>query len=545
MDNQRDFDAIVIGSGIGALTCASLMARLRNWRVLVLERHFKIGGFTHSFDRPGGWSWDVGVHYVGEMAEGLLTRRLFDFITDGGVTWNPMPDGYDQLVYPDFRFCVHGKTGFQDSLTLAFPEEKPAIDRYFRDLQSAMAWFRRRVLSASLPAFMGSALKVINRATRKLPLTITKQYLEERFRDPRLRAVLASTWGNYGLPPGQSAFVTHAIVATHYYHGAYYPVGGASEIARTTSAIVRRAGGELLVNHEVTRILVEGDRAVGVEAQVSQGARKTVVEFRAPFVVSDAGAWNTYTRLLPSSYPLPFREELKSPPEGFEVVQLYIGFRRDPRELGFRGENHWIFTSHDHDEMYRQRDELLNGRDPWAFLSFGSLKDLRGRRHTAEIITALSCATLEAYREEPWRHRSAGYEAAKSRITGALLALVERHYPGFGDLVEYVELATPLTFEHFTGAPSGAIYGYPGTPGRYRSDWLNVKTPVRNLYLTGADACSSGIAGALMGGVTAASRLLGPFGFMKVMRAVYSKPPDIGKKRRKSPADWKLKEKHG
>jgi choline dehydrogenase-like flavoprotein len=71
--NSQGFslDAIVIGSGMGALTFASIMAGLRKWRVLVLERHFKIGGFTHTFSRPGGWTWDVGLHYVGEMGHGM------------------------------------------------------------------------------------------------------------------------------------------------------------------------------------------------------------------------------------------------------------------------------------------------------------------------------------------------------------------------------------------------------------------------------------------------------------------------------------------
>jgi phytoene dehydrogenase-like protein len=72
---------------------------------------------------------------------------------------------------------------------------------------------------------------------------------------------------------------------------------------------------------------------------------------------------------------------------------------------------------------------------------------------------------FEAHRDEPWRRRGANYESAKDRLTRALLDLVERHHPGFGDLVEYAELATPLTFEHFTAAPSGAIYGYLGPFG--------------------------------------------------------------------------------
>src|SRR5277367_4367765 len=89
---SQSYDAIVIGSGMGALAFATIMAKLRKWRVLVLERHFKIGGFTHTFSRPGGWTWDVGVHYVGEMGKGMSGRRLFDFITDGLVDWSPLPD---------------------------------------------------------------------------------------------------------------------------------------------------------------------------------------------------------------------------------------------------------------------------------------------------------------------------------------------------------------------------------------------------------------------------------------------------------------------
>ncbi|MFZ0821286.1 MAG: hypothetical protein WAM91_14555 [Candidatus Acidiferrales bacterium] len=108
-------------------------------------------------------------------------------------------------------------------------------------------------------------------------------------------------------------------------------------------------------------------------------------------------------------------------------------------------------------------------------------------------------------------------------MTQALLDIVERHHPGFGDLVEYTELGTPLTFEHFTAAPSGTIYGYPATPEKYTKAWLGPRTPIRNLYLTGSDAALLGIMGALMGGVVTASCLLGRFGYLEVMRAARSR----------------------
>lgn len=501
------------------------MARLGGWRVLVLERHFKIGGFTHTFSRPGGFEWDVGIHYVGDMGEGMASRRLFDLVTDGNVLWNPMPDTYDRFVYPGLRFDVRkGEAAFREDLIRAFPDERAGIERYFRDLKAAMAWFRRRHTAAVVPPPLSWALTAVNTLTSRLPLMTTREYLEKRFRDPRLRAVVASQWEDYGVPPRTSAFVTHAIIAVHYIDGSWYPDGGAGQIAKHVSVVIRRSGGDLLVNHEVTRIIVEDGRAVGVEVSIKKGPQETVTEFRAPVVVSDAGALNTFAKLLPASTPLPFREELDSPPEGFEVVELFLGLRRDPREFGFQGENHWIYAGFDHDEMYARRNELLDGRAVMAYLSFPSLKDSKAKRHTAEIVSPIDYRLLEAHRSEPWRRRSDDYELAKRRITQALLDFVDRHYPGFRDLVEYSELATPLSFEHFTAAPSGTIYGYPATPDRYRKRWLGVATPVRNLFLTGTDVASLGLVGAMMGGVATASRLLGPLGFFKIMRAAYARP---------------------
>ena len=517
------YDAIVIGSGMGALSFASLMAKLRGWRVLILERHFKIGGFTHTFTRPGGWSWDVGLHYVGDMGSGMSSRRLFDFITNSAVEWNPLPDVYDVFDYPNLQVrASKGQPKLQQTLIEAFPAEAPAIAQYFRDLKTSVNWLTRYAMSMVSPPPVSWLVRAVNRLTAGVPLQTTGVYLETHFKDPHLRAVLASQWADYGLPPNQSAFLTHAVIASHYLNGAWYPKGGAGEIAKATATIIRAAGGELLPNHEVTSILVEGGQAVGVEVSIRKGKQGTRAEFRAPVIVSDAGAWNTFRRLL--TPPLTYQPRLS--PQGFEVVELFLGLRRDPRELGFQGENHWIFSAFDHDEMYAARDHLLNGHAQMAYLSFPSLKDPLARRHTAEIIAPLSYRALESHRAEPWRRRSAVYDSAKRQITEALLDLVELRHPGFRDLVEYSELGTPLTFEHFTAAPSGSIYGEPGTPERFRDRRFGVVTPMKNLYLTGSDVILPGIMGAVMGGVLTASRLLGPFGFFKIMRvASIAAPP--------------------
>jgi all-trans-retinol 13,14-reductase len=93
--------------------------------------------------------------------------------------------------------------------------------------------------------------------------------------------------------------------------------------------------------------------------------------------------------------------------------------------------------------------------------------------------------------------------------------------PDLESLSNIRSFATSLSFEHFTAAPLGAIYGYPATPEKYRKAWLGPRTPIQNFYLTGSVAFL-GITGALLGAVVTASCLLEPFGFLEVMRAANS-----------------------
>src|ERR1700733_12087914 len=133
---NENWDAIVIGSGIGGLAPAVLLAN-RGQRVLVLERHYEAGGFTHTFRRPG-YDWDIGLHYIGQMQQDSQIRRAFDHITAGQVQWQPMPDVYDRLVIQGQIFnLTAGLERFREDLKQIFPSETSAIDKYIAAVQSA------------------------------------------------------------------------------------------------------------------------------------------------------------------------------------------------------------------------------------------------------------------------------------------------------------------------------------------------------------------------------------------------------------------------
>jgi phytoene dehydrogenase-like protein len=137
------------------------------------------------------------------------------------------------------------------------------------------------------------------------------------------------------------------------------------------------------------------------------------------------------------------------------------------------------------------------------------MKDPEARHHTAEIIAPLDGALFARWAGSRWMKRGPEYQAIKDRIADGLLAAVERRLPGFGARVAYRELSTPLSTSHFSGHPGGEIYGLPVTPDRYRHGWASARTPVRGLFLTGADALMLGIFGAMMGGVVCAAAAAG------------------------------------
>ena len=104
--------------------------------------------------------------------------------------------------------------------------------------------------------------------------------------------MLTGQWGDCGVPPKESSFLIHALIAGHYLHGAYYPVGGASRMAETIIPVIQRSGGEVFTYASVEEILTRGKRATGV--RMADGT-----EIKAPIVISNAGVFNTFERLLP------------------------------------------------------------------------------------------------------------------------------------------------------------------------------------------------------------------------------------------------------
>ncbi len=500
------WDYVVIGSGMGGMTTAALLAKLGK-RVLVLEQHYVPGGFTHMFKRPG-YRWDVGVHAVGEVTPKSMTGRILRALTDGALEWASLGPVYDEFHFPEgFRIDFPDTPAkFRQNLIDAFPDQTGAIDGYLHLAREVSKSMKTYYLSRMAPEVVGRVTdRLFARKAQRYLTMHTEQVVAELTDDPRLRALFTAQWGYYGSVPSRSSFAIQALVVKHFMHGGYYPVGGASQIARTLLGTVEKAGGWTSIRADVEEIVVENGAAIGVRLKDGR-------EVRADRVVIAAGVASTVRRLLPAPYREdPWAEEVEALPPAPAHVCLYLGFEGDIREAGASGANKWFYETWDMEakgwEVSPDADDV--GRAPVLYCSFPSLKDPAHEagdppRHTGEVVTFVPWEVFEPWQGERWKKRGEEYDAFKKKLEARMLEQFLEHVPGLRPMVRYVELSTPVSTAHFVRPVHGSIYGIEPTPGRFENRWLRPRAPVKNLFFSGSEVATVGVVGAMMGGVLAA-----------------------------------------
>ena len=509
--NLESYDTIVIGSGIGGLTAAAFLSKERQ-KVLVLERHYTAGGFTQIFKR-NGYEWDVGIHYIGEVQRSnSAIRRMFDYISDGKLQWADMGRVYDRIIIgkKEYEF-VKGVENFKKKMIYYFPKEKKTINQYIDLVFAVVKSMGSYYSSKALPNFLS---RLLRDKMRKKYLGFASKTTDEVLRsftqNETLIKVLTGQYGDYGLPPKQSSFAVHAAVVRHYLNGGSFPVGGSSQIVKTIDPVIEKATGTILINAEVDEIIIEKNKAKGV--QMKDGRK-----FYAKNVVSSTGIFNTYKKLIPPAILKKnnMHEQLKKINPSVAHACLYIGLKGSPQTLRLPKNNLWIYPEKgDHDSIVSNYLKDPEAPFPVVYISFPAAKDPSWSdrypdRSTIDIITLMPFDLVKQWEGTQWMKRGKDYEKLKAEMSVRLLEILYQQLPHLRGKVDHSELSTPLTTQNFVNYKEGEIYGIDHTPERFKQKFLEPRTPIKNFYLTGQDIVSAGVGGAMFSGVVTASAMQG------------------------------------
>ncbi|MFI5497232.1 phytoene desaturase family protein [Actinoplanes sp. NPDC051859] len=506
---MTEWDAIVIGSGLGGLTCAAYLTAAGK-RTLVLEQNQVAGGCSQVFRRKGNrYEFDVGMHYIGEChPEGRMTAALRGLGLDQRIEFRPLdPDGHSTLVFPGLTFRVPSDWDtYLERLAEAFPRER-------RRLRLAAGILRRVGTELRRGELPGRSLRSLLRFARSAPTlaTLGQLPLSRLFAlcrlSPLARAVLVGESGDYGTPPSRSSVALHGGFLDHYLTGgAWYPRGGGQVLPAQLIDVIATHGGAVRTKTRVRRILVENGTVTGVE--LDGGER-----VQAPIVVSGADLKRTYLDLVGPEHLRPQTvARIGKYRMALPLFSVYLGLDIDLTER-LPNSTYWCYPHTDVEGVYR---DVLEGRLPAEvpiFLTSASTKD-PGNPHTApaghstvEVMCLAPQGTFWPSGDD--YRRDADYLARKEKLTEQLIDRAATVIGGLRDHIVWQEASTPATQERFTLSTQGSCYGIEMAADQIGPRRPGPRTEIRGLWLTGASTIwGNGIVGAVSSGLGTAGAIL-------------------------------------
>ncbi|KAG4982512.1 hypothetical protein AAZX31_10G082500 [Glycine max] len=501
---EEEFDAIVIGSGIGGLVAGTQLA-VKGARVLVLEKYVIPGGSSGFYQRDG-YTFDVGSSVMFGFSDkgnlNLITQALeavgcrMQVVPDPTTVYFHLPNNLSVRVHKEYD-------KFIEELTSYFPHEKEGILKFYGEcwkIFDALNSLELKSLEEPLYLFGQFFQKPLECLTLAYYLpqnagAIARKYIQ----DPQLlsfidaECFIVSTVNALQTPMINAAMV----LCDRHFGGINYPLGGVGGIAKSLAKGLVDQGSEIVYKANVTSIIIEQGKAVGV--RLSNGR-----EFFAKTIISNATRWDTFGKLL-KDIPLPKEEEnfqkvyVKAP----SFLSIHMGVKAEvlPPDTDC---HHFVLESN-----WSKLEEPYGS----IFLSIPTVLDSSlapEGRHILHIFTTSSV--------EDWEGLSrADYEAKKQLVADEITSRLENKlFPGLRSSIDFMEVGTPKTHRRYLARDEGT---YGPMPRRIPKGLLGMPfntTGIDGLYCVG-DSCfpGQGVIAVAFSGVMCAHRVAADIGLEK------------------------------
>jgi phytoene desaturase len=474
---DEETDVVVIGAGIGGLTCGSYLAK-HGKRVKVLEQHYVPGGCCTSFSRKG-FQFDAGVlHLTGGKESGAFQKVLSALDIEDELEFRGQ---FQRFVFPDVSLDgSRDATHWHSRLKEMFPKEAEGIAGLFDVIGKIYDDVRK------IPEASPLIVKYRDKSFQEL--------LDEYLRDSKLKALVSANWHLWHPNWRNSAIDYAALLITEQSRGYFYPMGGIQSIPDTLVRALERYGGEIEYRTSVDRITVLDGAAVGVET--SKGKH-----IKAEQIVSNVAARSTFMNMVGEEHlPAEFVSRLQQFEVSLSAFYVYLGVDLDPREAGLDAPETIVYEAYDNT---REWELLLHGEP--SIPCFG----IAVPTYIDPALAPPGCHVVIIMTMAPYHLRNRSWREEKGRMADALITKAERLIPTLSKHVVVQDAATPLTYERYTLNTMGAAMGWAFSPGMFLRR-LDQRTPIRNLYLAGHwTTPGGGVPAVAISGLRAARIILG------------------------------------
>jgi phytoene dehydrogenase-like protein len=462
---------VIIGAGIAGLS-AGCYARMNGYSTTIVEMHNIPGGLCTAWKR-NGYTFDACIHWlVGSkpgndpMRQGweelgavqgkeIINHEIFMSMDNKeGKRFNFYED-MDRLEKEMIKIApgdttvikkLVGDIKLLSEMPSGPPEKKPG--------EKGPGFFKS---FAGFVGFLPTLFKIIGYGR------ITVAQLTKKFRSPLLRQYIKEVF--YGLDDFTSLALIFTLAWMHS-KNAGYPIGGSLEFAKSIEERYKKLGGDVIYNSAVEKVIVENGRAAGVQL-------KSGKEIRSDIVISAADGHATIYKLLEGKFRNSKIDRIYRTFKRFgSLIQVSIGVAME-----FKGEPQTVIFP---------LEKTLNA----GTVSIDSLGlriysfDRTMAPEGKTTVTAMFGADYEYWTLLRTSDKKK-YEQEKKRIGEEVINAVDKKYPGFREKVEVIDVATPATYERYTGNWMASFEGWQLTPVSMMTKIPRTLPGLKDFYMIG------------------------------------------------------------
>ena len=491
---KSKYDVVIIGSGLGGLVSANILAR-HGYRVCVLEKNRQYGGNLQTFVRDKN-IFDTGVHYIGSLGEGENLHQYFSYL---GIMKDLKlakldHDQYDVITFgDDSQEYKHaqGYDHFSRSLIQQFPEEEKAINEYCKKIQEVCESFPLYNLELSSNAYDISYFN----------LKIS-DYLETITANKKLKAVVAGSNFLYAGTKNTPLYV-HALSVNSYIKSSWRCIDGGSQITRSLIKRIKEFGGEVYNNQEVIDFGFVGN-------EIDSVLTKSGKQIKGDYFISNIEPKLTVKMLAGKGMRKSYVNRINQIKSMISVFSVYIVFK--PKTFKYINHNFYHFKSHQ--DIWDTQNYTESTWPESYMLSMGVRKNQDDWSNNLTAMAYMKFDEVEKWKDSfntasEESDRGSQYEKFKKEKIAIFIDEIEKKFPNIRDCIQSVHASTPLSYRDYIGSNNGAIYGYEKDAENPMMSIISPKTKTKKLLFTGQSVNMHGILGVTISGFLTCSYIIG------------------------------------